>query len=128
SSLDAFVKKYEKSKKSFEVLLEFDKSTMSKGEKQVFIMSLYWAMMQMCNKEIPFIIDTPFARIDTEHRAHITEFFFKELSGQVFIFSTNEEITPEHVEVIGSDLQAKFLIENIDNKKTIIEVNKYFGE
>lgn len=128
SSLDAFVKKYEKSKKSFEVLLEFDKSTMSKGEKQVFIMSLYWAMMQMCNKEIPFIIDTPFARIDTEHRAHITEFFFKELCGQVFIFSTNEEITPEHVEVIGSDLQAKFLIENIDNKKTIIEVNKYFGE
>ena len=101
---------------------------MSKGEKQVFIMSLYWAMMKLCNKEIPFIIDTPFARIDTEHRAHITEFFFKELSGQVFIFSTNEEITKEHVEVIGNDLQATFLIENVDNKKTSIEANKYFGE
>ena len=128
NDLREFSTKYYNSKDTLEVMLEFDKSTMSKGEKQVFIMSLYWAMMQLCNKEIPFIIDTPFARIDTEHRAHITEYFFKELIGQVFIFSTNEEITNEHVEVIGDDLQATFLIENVDNKKTSIEANKYFGE
>jgi len=128
SSLDEFVSKYAKSDKVFDVVLEFDKSTMSKGEKQVFIMALYWAIMQLCNKEVPFIIDTPFARIDTEHRAHITEYFFKELSGQVLIFSTDEEITPEHMHVIGDDLQSKFLIENIDNKKTVITANRYFGE
>lgn len=127
-SLEIFVEKYRNSNKQLDVTIEFDKSTMSKGEKQVFIMSLYWAMMQLCNKEIPFIIDTPFARIDTEHRAHITEYFFKELSGQVFIFSTNEEITQEHVSVIGEDLQATFLIENTDNKRTSIESKKYFGE
>lgn len=128
SSLDEFVKKYHDCNEQLDVMLEFDKSTMSKGEKQVFIMSLYWSMMKLCNKEIPFIIDTPFARIDTEHRAHITEYFFKELSGQVFIFSTNEEITQEHIKVIGDDLQATFLIENTDNKRTSIESNKYFGE
>ena len=127
-SLEVFVEKYRNSNKQLDVTIEFDKSTMSKGEKQVFIMSLYWAMMQLCNKEIPFIIDTPFARIDTEHRAHITEYFFKELTGQVFIFSTNEEITQEHVGVIGEDLQATFLIENTDNKRTSIESKKYFGE
>lgn len=126
--LEEFVKKYSKSQQEFDVLLEFDKSTMSKGEKQVFIMALYWAIMKLCNKEIPFIIDTPFARIDTTHRAHITEYFFKELNGQVIIFSTDEEITPEHIDVIGSDLQSKFLIENVDNKKTVITANKYFGE
>ena len=126
--LNEFVSKYDGSQKSFEVKLEFDKSTMSKGEKQVFIMALYWAIMQLCNKEIPFLIDTPFARIDTVHRAHITEYFFKELRGQVLIFSTDEEITPEHLEVIGDDLQSKFLIENVDNKKTVITANKYFGD
>lgn len=122
-----FVNKNKNSKMMMNVLFEFDKSTMSKGEKQVFIMSLYWAMMQLCNKEVPFIIDTPFARIDTEHRAHITEKFFKELKGQVFIFSTDEEIAESHIEVIGSDLQAKFLIENEDNTKTTIRKNMYFG-
>lgn len=126
--LNEFVKKYSDSDEVFEIMVEFDKSTMSKGEKQVFIMALYWAIMQLCNKEIPFIIDTPFARIDTIHRAHITEYFFKELAGQVLIFSTDEEITPEHMTVIGDDLQSKFLIENIDNKKTVITANKYFGE
>lgn len=127
-NLESFVDKYSNTQKIFDVMLEFDKSTMSKGEKQVFIMALYWAIMKLCNKEIPFIIDTPFARIDTTHRAHITEYFFKELSGQVIIFSTDEEITPEHMEVIGDDLQSKFLIENVDNKKTIITANRYFGE
>ena len=64
--LKDFVRKYAKKNTVFEVMMEFDKSTMSKGEKQVFIMALYWSIMQLCNKEIPFIIDTPFARIDTE--------------------------------------------------------------
>lgn len=128
ADLDEFVLRYKGSGKEFDVMLEFDKTTMSKGEKQVFIMALYWAIVQLSHKEIPFIIDTPFARIDTEHRAHITEYFFKTLKGQVFIFSTDEEITPEHMNVIGNDLQAKFLIENTDNMRTVIKTNTYFGE
>lgn len=113
---------------SVDVLMEFDRTTMSKGEKQVFIMALYWSIMQLCNKDIPFIIDTPFARIDTEHREHITEYFFKELKGQIFIFSTDEEITESHINVIGEKLGGKFLIENVNNTKTSIVAGKYFGE
>lgn len=128
TDLNEFVLLYKGRGKVFDVMLEFDKTTMSKGEKQVFIMALYWAMVQLSHKEIPFIIDTPFARIDTEHRAHITEHFFKTLKGQVFIFSTDEEITPEHMAVIGKDLAAKFLIENTDNMRTEIKMNTYFGE
>ena len=113
---------------TLDVLMEFDRTTMSKGEKQVFIMALYWSIVQLCNKDIPFVIDTPFARIDTEHREHITEYFFKELHGQVFIFSTDEEITEQHMRVIGEDLGGKFLIENVNNTKTSIVAGKYFGD
>lgn len=126
SDFTEFVMKYTGREYIQDLMVEFDKNTMSKGEKQVFIMALYWAIMQLCSNVVPFIIDTPFARIDTEHRAHITEYFFKELKGQVFIFSTNEEITNEHMNVIGDDLQAKFLIENVDNTRTSIHYNKYF--
>ena len=91
-------------------------------------MALYWSIMQLCNKDIPFIIDTPFARIDTEHREHITKHFFKELKGQIFIFSTDEEITEHHMNVIDEDLGGKFLIENANNTKTSIIAGKYFGE
>lgn len=127
-SLSEFAKATIQEVSNIDVLMEFDKSTMSKGEKQVFIMALYWSIMQLCKKDVPFIIDTPFARIDTEHRAHITEHFFKELKGQVFIFSTDEEITQEHIAVIGNNLGGKFLIENVTNTNTSIITGKYFGE
>ena len=80
------------------MLQEIEKSRLSKGEKQVFIMALYWAFMQLNKQNVPFVIDTPFARIDSEHRSNITKKFFMDLSGQVFIFSTNEEIVGEHYE------------------------------
>lgn len=128
SSLTDLLSKKVKKDMTVTVLMEFDKTTMSKGEKQVFIMALYWSITQLCNKDIPFIIDTPFARIDTEHREHITEHFFKELRGQIFIFSTDEEITERHLNVIGNDLGGKFLIENVNNTKTSITAGKYFGD
>lgn len=64
--------------------VEIDKTSLSNGEKQIFIMALYHSLVQLCNHEIPFIIDTPFARIDTEHRRNISKHFFCNLKGQVF--------------------------------------------
>lgn len=90
-------------------------------------MALYWSFMKMNKQEVPFVIDTPFARIDTEHRVNITKKFFMDLSGQVFIFSTNEEIVGEHFEKMKGCVQAKFLLENSDNLQTIVHANEYFG-
>lgn len=83
--------------------------------------------MRLCKQEVPFIIDTPFARIDSEHRANITEKFFDDLKGQVFIFSTNEEIVGQHLSILEKSVQARFLLENTDNEKTTVCSNVYFG-
>ena len=90
-------------------------------------MALYWAFMQLNKQNVPFVIDTPFARIDSEHRSNITKKFFMDLSGQVFIFSTNEEIVGEHYEQMSKRIQAKFLLENVDNVQTNVYANQYFG-
>lgn len=126
-SLEEFVSEYKETNKAFSVLQEIDKSRLSKGEKQIFIMSLYWAFMRLSKYEIPFIIDTPFARIDSEHRANITKEFFMDLHGQVFIFSTNEEIVGIHYDAMKDGILATFLLENIDNVRTNIMANTYFG-
>ncbi len=44
----------------------------SSGEKQIYILCLYWALIKSSDIEIPFIIDTPYARIDETHRNNIT--------------------------------------------------------
>ena len=67
------------------------KQQLSAGEKQIFIMALYQALSQLNKMNVPYIVDTPFARIDKEHREKILEKFFKQLNGQVIILSTDEE-------------------------------------
>lgn len=106
--------------------VEIDKGSFSNGEKQIFIMALYYSIVKLGNHEIPFIIDTPFARIDTEHRQNIAKYFFKELKGQVFILSTNEEITSEHINILQDKIFAQYLLENTDNKRTVIVKDSYF--
>ncbi len=127
SDRSELIQKLQKKRAEVEIAYELDKSTFSNGEKQVYIMTLYWAIMKLCNQEVPFIIDTPFARIDSEHRANITEKFFNDLDGQVFIFSTNEEIVGQHLKILQSNVQAKFLLENLENEKTTVCANAYFG-
>lgn len=106
--------------------IEVDKTRFSKGEKQVFIMALYWALMTIAKIHVPFMIDTPFARIDSNHRKKISEYFFKELPGQVLIFSTDEEIVGESLDTIKANIGSYLLLENTDNNKTIIHTNSYF--
>lgn len=113
-------------KATLSIPVEMDKSSLSNGEKQIFIMALYYSLIQLCNHEIPFIIDTPFARIDTEHRHNISKYFFSRLKGQVFILSTNEEITSSHIQIMKDKILATYMLENSDNKKTTVVNNTYF--
>ena len=106
--------------------IEIDKTSLSNGEKQIFIMAVYHSLVQLCTHDIPFIIDTPFARIDTEHRKNISKYFFSKLNGQVFILSTNEEINSEHVKIMKNKILATYMLENTDNKRTLVEKNTYF--
>ncbi len=114
------------SAEAVELPIRIDQTSLSNGEKQIFIMALYHSLVRLGRHEIPFIIDTPFARIDTEHRHNISKFFFSQLRGQVFILSTNEEINSDHVRILEDKIAATYMLENTDNKKTVVVQNSYF--
>ena len=101
---------------------------LSKGEKQVFILSLYWAIIKTSNQVVPFIIDTPFARIDTEHREQISAVFFPNISGQVIILSTDEEVVGSYREIIQPHIAHEYLLEyNVEQGCTSVKPG-YFKE
>ena len=114
------------SKPTVKVLMEISIDSLSKGEKQIFVMSLYWAMMKQSKCQLPFIIDTPFARIDTEHRTNIVDHFFKRLPGQLLILSTNEEINAKHMQAMSDSISNSFMLEFGEDKHTRIAENRYF--
>jgi len=103
-----------------------DKQRFSSGEKQIFVMALYWSMMHQSKSSLPYIIDTPFARIDTEHRANIIKHFFKSLPGQLIVLSTDEEISNRHLRDMEEQISAVYMLEYGSDKCTHIHKNQYF--
>ena len=100
----------------------------SAGEQQIFYMALYQAMAEIRTAEIPFVIDTPLARIDSVHRKNIIKNFFSKLPGQVLILSTDEEIDTASMSLLHNRLSDCYLIENQEDGTTKIAKNQYFKE
>ena len=75
-----------------------------------------------------FFIDTPFARIDSNHRDKIVKNFFKGVKNQLFILSTDEEIVGKYKQLISSEISDQFLLTVADYGQTKIVNNAYFGE
>ncbi|MCM0739020.1 AAA family ATPase [Clostridioides difficile] len=100
----------------------------SSGEKQIYILCLYWALLKSSEIEIPFIIDTPYARIDDTHRNNITSEYFSTISDQVIILSTNTEIDEKSYKIIKHKLSNEYLIEYDNKNKKTIQNKGYFFE
>ena len=101
---------------------------LSKGERQIFVLALYQAIIQVSNKDIPFIIDTPYARIDTQHREEISRKFFPNISKQVIILSTDEEITKDYYPIIKPYIAKEYLLSNNQSENRTTVSKGYFFE
>ncbi|AVP65979.1 DNA sulfur modification protein DndD [Clostridium botulinum] len=98
----------------------------SNGEKQIYILCLIWAIIKSSGVEIPFIIDTPYARIDETHRTALTTTYLPNISKQVIILSTNKEIDTELYKVIKPYVCDEYLLlYNTTLRKTEVK-NGYF--
>ena len=99
----------------------------SQGERQVYIMSLYLALLRTSRKDIPFFIDTPFSRIDSNHRTKIVSEFFMGLNNQMFILSTDEELVGDYKYMMEDKISNTFMLEISNYGSTKLTPNKYFG-
>ncbi|MDO5518539.1 MAG: DNA sulfur modification protein DndD, partial [Clostridium sp.] len=98
----------------------------SSGEKQIYILCLIWSIIKSSGVEIPFIIDTPYARIDETHRSALTTRYLPNISKQVIILSTNKEIDSELYDVISPYVCDEYLLlYNTELRKTEVK-NGYF--
>ena len=100
----------------------------SAGEQQIFVMSLYQSLTEIRTSKLPFVIDTPLARIDSEHRRNILDHFFSRLPGQVIILSTDEEINNEEIAVLSPKISDVYLIEHQEDGTTSVSRGVYFKE
>ena len=82
---------------TFEVTLyrgghKIPKDMLSEGEKQMLAMAVLWALAKTSGRPLPFMIDTPLARLDETHRSNIVGRFLPTASHQSVVLSTDTEI------------------------------------
>jgi DNA sulfur modification protein DndD len=111
-----FIEKVAIDKKTFAITLyrknnqEMFKDELSEGEKQMFATAVLWALAKTSGRPLPFMIDTPLARLDVEHRGKLVETFFPSASHQVVIFSTDAEIDEKYYAQLKPFISKSYLM------------------
>ncbi|HYX30524.1 MAG TPA: hypothetical protein VE863_18450 [Pyrinomonadaceae bacterium] len=105
-----------------------EKRSLSAGEKQIFAISLLWGLAQASNVELPIMIDTPFARLDSEHRTNIATQYFPRASEQVIVLSTDEEVDQKYVKLLRPFIKQTYLIDHDDAERRSTIKPGYFHE
>lgn len=84
----------------------------SSGQKQILAMAIFWALSKLSKSNLPLIIDTPLARIDSENRTMIIENYYANASKQVIILPTDTEISQREYEYARKYIAKLYKIEN----------------
>lgn len=98
----------------------------SAGEMQMISSALIWALTKVSDLSLPMVIDTPLGRLDSYHRNHLLNYYYKELSEQVIILSTDTEISHEYVDIMQEHSYKQYMLDYNEQKKYTIVRDGYF--
>jgi len=128
-----FIQKVSIDQDTFEIKLfkgnddEITKDMLSKGELQMYSTAIVRALAKTSGRPLPFMMDTPLARLDEEHRKSLVHDFYPDASHQTIILSTDSEINYEHYKELIPKISKSFVIQYDSKKgKTILHDNYFF--
>ena len=130
-----FIEKVIIDSETFEIKLfkgnddEITKDMLSKGELQMYSTAIVRALAKTSGRPLPFMIDTPLARLDEDHRNSLVDDFYPHASHQTIILSTDSEINYGHYKHLIPHIAKSYVIQ-YDSKdgKTILHENYFFDE
>ena len=110
-----FIEKISIDRETFDVKLykgnndEISKDMLSKGELQMYATAVVWGLAKTSGRPLPFMIDTPLARLDEKHRTSIVDKFYPNASHQTIILSTDSEINSEYYQKLEPYIARSFV-------------------
>lgn len=120
---------------SFEITLldrhgrEIPKERLSAGEKQVFAVALLWALGRTSGRPLPVIIDTPLARLDSDHRRLLLERYLPSASHQVLVLSTDTEVDEDAFAALEPSVSHAYHLKyDHDERRTAAEAGYFWSK
>ena len=89
---------------------EISRKELSKGELQMYATAIVWGLAKTSGRPLPFVIDTPLARLDEQHRENLIRNFYPTTSHQTIIFSTDTEIVDSYYELLKPSISKSGVI------------------
>jgi DNA sulfur modification protein DndD len=83
----------------------------SAGEDQIFALSLIAAIAKVSGTKVPIVMDTPLARLDTDHRRKVLQYFAAHAGEQVIFLSQPDEVNGDYLKVIRDRVGKAYHIE-----------------
>jgi DNA sulfur modification protein DndD len=102
------------------------KHRLSEVEKQIFAISVLWGLARASARQLPFIIDTPMARLDAAHRQNLIERYFPNASHQVIILSTDTEVDRRYYDVLQPSVARAFHLDYDEGERVTVAQEGYF--
>jgi len=127
-----FIEKISIDRETFQVKLykgnddEITKDMLSKGELQMYATAVVWGLALTSGRPLPFMIDTPLARLDEEHRNSVVEQFYPSASHQTIILSTDSEVNFEYYKKLEPYISNSFVIQYDSDKGSTKKHDTYF--
>jgi DNA sulfur modification protein DndD len=103
------------------------KAELSAGEKQIYAISVLWALGKVSGRPLPMIIDTPLARLDRDHRALLGRRYFPAASHQVIILSTDTEIDSDFIPLLGTSIARSYELAFDSQSQSTHIIEGYFA-
>jgi DNA sulfur modification protein DndD len=129
-----FLKQIKINPNTFELTLlspqgeEVDQFNISAGEKELLLLSIFWAMFKTSGHRLPFIFDTLLGRLDKTHKQRLLTELIPRCGEQVLILSTDSEIDKQHFELILPILSKAFTLDyDKEERRTKVFEDKYFN-
>jgi DNA sulfur modification protein DndD len=104
------------------------KQRLSEGEKQIFAISVLWALSRAAGRPLPAIVDTPMARLDAKHRDQLVARYFPNASHQVIILSTDTEIERRYFQHLKPHTARAYQLAYDEKNKVTAVTEGYFWD
>ena len=106
--------------------IKVNKKLISSGEKQIYALAMLEALGKTSGKDLPFIIDTPLGRLDSNHRSKLVNNFFPVIGEQVIILSTDTEVDEKFYKDLDPFVKTAYEIKYKDGNNSSTVTEGYF--
>lgn len=92
----------------------------SAGEKQMLVVSVLFAIIEVANLDIPLVLDSFVGRLDVGNTNSILNYVKNNIKTQVIMLTTDSEINSDELELLKDKLGSCYTLQN-DGYSTFIE-------